>query len=75
MEPSGKKTTLKKGSTVLRMPSQTPIHAGKGHLAQHKKGGGGNPTNKFACSLLSSSPKQQKKFDFRSFELIVAQQQ
>ncbi len=41
-----------------------------------KKGGGKPLTHNFACSLFSSSsPKQQKKFGTRSFELVIAQRQ
>jgi hypothetical protein len=45
---------------------------------KNKEGGEGGsppPTHNFACSLLSSSPKQQKKFGTRSFDLVVAQRQ
>jgi hypothetical protein len=43
-----------------------------------KKGGKGftpPATHNFACSLLSSPPKQRKKFGTRSFELVVARRQ
>jgi len=57
------------------MPSQTPIHLGKGEKAQCKKRGGRvHPpplTHTFACFILSSPPKQRKKFVTRSFELLV----
>jgi hypothetical protein len=33
---------------------------------------GKSPNHNFACSLLSSSPRQQKKFGTRSFELVIA---
>ena len=61
-----------------RMPSRTPILFGRGKSPTQKKGGGGSSPpahSQFRHALLSSPPKQQKKFGTRSFELVVTQQQ
>jgi hypothetical protein len=69
----GRKPLLKKVVKFFRAPSQTPIRARKEAFGPTQKRGGDFPTPNFACSLLSSSPKQQKKFSTRSFELIITQ--
>ena len=62
----------KKFECLLRLPSIL----GKEKKPNAKKGGERvhppPPTHNFACFILSSPPKQRKKFGTRSFELVVA---
>jgi hypothetical protein len=58
----------KKAECLLRIP----YFLERGKSPTQKKG---VETHNFASELLSSPPKQRKKFGTRSFELVVAQQQ